>query len=170
MRVSDNSIARAMNFITLNRGSRDGVTANMAVVTPQGTVVGYVMEVSEKFAVAISILNTEFHTGGKIKGKDSFGSVLWKGTDHTMVTLSEIPRYSDIAVGDTIVTGYSSIFPEDVMIGTVTGYELTPSAYYEVDVKLATPMAALRNVFLVNYADIVERQLLEEEFGTGSQR
>ena len=33
-RVIENSIARPMNYIILNRGSRDGVMDNMAVVTP----------------------------------------------------------------------------------------------------------------------------------------
>lgn len=159
--VIDNSVVRQENYIMIDKGSREGIRPEMALVTPGGAIVGYVLRMSEKFSYAISILNTEFHTGGKIKGKEFFGSIYWDGKDHSYVTLSEIPKYADIAVGDTIVTGYSSIFPSDLLIGTVVDYELDPSSYYNARVELAADMARIGRLLVVNYADMQERLRLE---------
>lgn len=160
--VVNNSVTRQENHIIIDKGGRDGIKPNMALITPEGTIAGYVLEAGKNFSVAISVLNINFRTGGKIKGKDYFGSVWWDGADQSFVTLSEIPKYAAIEKGDTIVTGYSSIFPPDIMIGTVESYELNTSSYYDVKVRLGTRMGGLRNLLVVNYADIQERLLLEE--------
>ena len=165
--VINKSVTRPENYITLDKGRRDGVEPNMAIVTPQNTIVGYVLNCSDKFSIGIAILNANFKTGGKIKHTDNFGSVSWNGLDHGTVTLSEIPKYAEIAVGDTILTENSSIFPPDVMIGTVEGFRMTQSSYYDVDVALATNFSELKKVFLVRYSDIVERMMLEEQAAGG---
>ncbi|MCD7970242.1 MAG: rod shape-determining protein MreC [Alistipes sp.] len=160
--VINNSVTRQENFIVIDKGARDGVRVNMALVTPDKRIVGYVEDCSENFSVAKSVLNTKFRTGGQIKGKDYFGSVFWNGVSPDFVTLSEIPRYADIVRGDTILTGYSSFFPPGVLIGTVEETTLTQANYYEAKVRLATPMTRLGKLFVVNYVDIQERMLLEE--------
>ena len=41
-----------------------------------------------------------------------------------MQYLSEIPQHVSVNVGDTVeTTGYSAIFPEGVMVGTVSDFE-----------------------------------------------
>ena len=74
------------------------------------------------------------------------------------------PKYAEIAVGDTIVTtNYSSRFPPGLMIGTVESFALQEATYYDVRVRLASPIGALRNVCVVRYADALERNTLENE-------
>lgn len=161
--VINNTLSRPENFITLDKGRRDGVEPNMAVITPEGTLVGYVLDCSERFSVAMSLLNIDFQTSGTIKGKEYLGSVFWDGVSNRYATLSEIEKYGDIAVGDTVVTTeYSSRFPPGVVIGTVDSYEMKQMAYYDVKVKLATRFGSLNRVLLVRYHDIVERMMLEE--------
>jgi len=160
--VINNTLMRQQNFITLDRGRRDGVEREMAVITPEGYIVGYVMEVGERNSVAISVLNTEFRTSGRIKGRDYLGSVLWTGRNPEYVTLTEIHRYAEIAIGDTVVTDYSSRFPKDVVIGVVEDYQLTQAGYHNVRVRLAARFSALRKVLLVRYHDMAERLWLEE--------
>ena len=160
--VINNTLMRRQNFITLYRGRRDGVEREMAVITPEGYIVGYIMEVGERNSVAISVLNTDFRTSGRIKGRDYLGSVLWTGRSPEYVTLTEIHRYAEIAVGDTVVTDYSSRFPKDVVIGVVENYQITEAGYYDVRVRLAARFPALRRVLLVRYHDMAERLWLEE--------
>lgn len=159
--VINNTLTRPENFITIDKGRRDGVEPEMAVITPEGTIVGYVMDCRENTSVAISLLNTEFRTSGRIKGKDYLGSIQWKGLDHNYVTLSEIQKYAELAPGDTVVTDYSYRFPPDVMIGTVDSYEMTDAGYFNVKVKLATKFSALRKVLLVRFFDVDERRELD---------
>ena len=159
--VINNTLTRRQNFFTIDKGRRDGVEPEMAVLTPEGHIVGYIMECGERNAVGISVLNTEFRTSGRIKGTDYLGSVLWDGRDPQFVTLSEIQRYADISVGDTVVTDYSSRFPKDVTIGTVEDYEMTDAGYFNVKVRLTTRFSSLRKVLLVKYYDQAERLWLE---------
>ncbi len=159
--VISNTLTRPQNTFTIDKGRRDGVEPEMAVLTPEGHIVGYIMDCGERNSVGISVLNTEFRTSGRIKGKDYLGSVLWDGRDPQYVTLSEIQRYAQITVGDTVVTDYSSRFPKDVTIGTVEEYRMTDAGYFDVKVRLATRFSALRKVLLIRYYDQAERLWLE---------
>ena len=69
-RTVANSINRDRNFITLNRGLSHGVMTDMAVITPDGAMVGYVVGCSERYSVVLPLLNTDFRTSGKIVGDD----------------------------------------------------------------------------------------------------
>lgn len=159
--VITNTLTRPQNFFTIDRGRQHGVEPEMAVITPEGDIVGYVMECGERNSVAISLLNTEFRTSGRIKGKDYLGSILWNGRSPDYVTLSEIQRYADISTGDTVVTDYSSRFPRNLVIGTVESYEMTEAGYFNVKVRLAARISSLRKVLLVRYYDMAERLWLE---------
>lgn len=162
--VINNSVSRQENYLLLDKGTFDGLKPNMALVTPDGCIVGYIIDCNDKFSVAISLLNLEFRTGGKIKGRDYFGSIQWDGTDNNYVTFTEVTKYADIIKGDTIVTGNSSIFPPDILIGTVESFELTQASYYDIKVKLLSPLSRLTKVLVVDYSDIQERMLLEENY------
>ena len=162
-RVINNSIIRQENYITLNRGVEDGLQPDMAVVA-DGGIAGYVMNCSDHFAVCMSVLNRGFKTSGKIKGTDYFGSVSWDGASYEYVMLTEIAKYAQIHVGDTIVTtSHSSRFPPGLMIGTVADFELNNATYYDVRVKLHTDIAALNNVVVIKYLDAEERETLEND-------
>lgn len=161
-RVVNNSFTRQENYITLNKGVRDGMQPNMAVISGGG-IAGYVLSCSDRYSVCMSVLNRNFNTSGRIKGEEYFGSVYWDGISYEYVTLTEIPKYAPIEKGDTILTtDYSSIFPPDVMIGTVESFELRNATYYEVKVRLHADMASLSNVLAVKYLDAAERSALEE--------
>ena len=161
-RVVNNSFTRQENYITLNKGVLDGMEPNMAVMVGNG-IVGYVLSCSDRYSVCMSILNRNFNTSGRIQGEEYFGSIYWDGVSYEYVTLTEIPKYAPIERGDTIVTtDYSSIFPPDVMIGTVESFELRNATYYEVKVKLQVDIPALSYVLAVKYLDADERKALEE--------
>lgn len=161
-RVINNSINRAENFMTLNKGSRDGITPDMAIIS-DGAIAGYVLHCSDKFSTAISVLNTKFRTSGKLAGEDySAGSLYWDARSYEEMILSEIPKYATIEVGDTVVTTeHSSRFPEGILIGTVKNFELVNGTYYQARVKLFAQMGALNNVVLVRYEDLEEKRALE---------
>ena len=162
-RVVNNSITRTENFITIDKGIRHGVKTGMALVS-DGAIVGYILNCSDKFAVAISILNTRFKGSGLIKDQDYFGSIFWDGLRSDEVVLSEIPKYAPLEIGDTIVTTeHSSYFPPDLKIGTIQSFELINGTYYDARVKLFANMAGLRNVVLVDYTDREEKMELEHE-------
>lgn len=162
--VVSNSINKDHNFIVLNRGLRDSVSSDMAVLSPEGVMVGYVVECSERYAVAISILNTSFRASGKIAGSDYFGSIFWDGSDPHYVTMEELSKYAEPKAGDEVVsTGFSQYFPVDILIGTVEEAALNEArTAYTVRIRLAVDVSGLGDVILVRNNDAAEVQSLEE--------
>ena len=130
-RIVSNSIARDRNYITLNRGIMHGVTENMAVISPDGVMVGYVIGCSERYSVVMPLLNIDFRTSGKIAGDDHFGSISWGGGSPYKMEMTELSKYADIEVGDEVVSsGLSHYFPEGVKIGYVESYSLNDNSNY----------------------------------------
>lgn len=162
-RVIANSVNRPQNFITLNKGFNDDVSIDMAVISPEGFVVGYVVNCSENYSVAMTVLNTDFRTSGKLASDGNPGSVHWNGGDPTMVEFDEVSKYAVIECGEVVTTtGFSHYFPSDLTIGTVESFELNKAqTTYNVRVRLAADMARLGNVLLVNNTAAGEIRELE---------
>lgn len=161
--VISNTLNRAQNLIVLNRGTRDGVVADMAVVSPDGAMVGYVVDCTERYAVALSVLNTSFRASGKLADSDYFGSVYWDGVDPDVVTLGELSKYSEPQPGQEVVSaGFSQYFPAGVKIGVVESAVLNPTrTSYTARVRLTARIARLTDVLLVENRDLYEIRDLE---------
>jgi len=161
-RVVRNTITKRDNYLTINRGTDDGITPDMALVNDYG-ILGYILDCSKNYSVAVSILNmNDFRTSGKIKGSEFTGSISWDGIDYRYVELTEIPKYAEIAQGDTVVTTeYSNIFPAELPIGTVENFELVNATFYKVKLKLFADMSSMRYVYVVKLEDQAQRRELE---------
>lgn len=162
--VIGNSLNRMQNLLTLNRGRRDGVEEEMAVLAPDGSMVGYVVACTERYAVAMSVLNTSFRTSGKIADTEYSGSIYWDGVDPNTVILGELSKYAEPQPGQEVVTaGLSQYFPADVLIGWVESAELNETkTSYTVRVRLAAEMSRLNEVILVADRDRYEIQELQQ--------
>lgn len=164
--VTAGSINRSRNFIVVNRGSRQGVEQDMALLAANGAMAGYVVSVSKNYAVALSILNPLFQGSGKLYNDPAYyGSIRWDGRDSRFVTMDELSKYADIHEGDRIVsTGFSDYFPPDVPIGTVESFQLNETkTYYTVKVRLDADMSALSDVILARNSDRKELKGLESK-------
>lgn len=163
-RIISNSISRNRNFITLNRGFMHGVKRNMAVISPSGMMIGYVIGCSERYSVVLSVLNTDFRTSGKIAGDEHFGSISWSGKSPYKVEMNDLSKHADIEVGDEVVTaGLSHYFPEGIKIGYVEKYEINDTqTSFHATIRLAADMTKLNNVILIENIDYVEITDLEQ--------
>ncbi len=162
-RVVNNSVNRQNNFLTLNVGSNHGILPEMGVISEKG-VIGVIASVSNNYATVISLLNTSLKISAKHKRTGFFGSLYWDGIDYRQVILSEIPQHVDLAVGDTITTsGYSSIFPENVPLGTIEEYNLKGGNFYVVRVKLLADFKQIDNVYIIKSHFAAERKQLESQ-------
>ncbi len=169
-RIVSNSIARDRNYITLNRGITHGVTENMAVISPDGVMVGYVIGCSERYSVVMPLLNIDFRTSGKIAGDDHFGSISWGGGSPYKMEMTELSKYADIEVGDEVVSsGLSHYFPEGVKIGYVESYSLNDTqTAYDVVIRLAADVTKISNVIVIENLDYGEVSHLEDSATGGA--
>ena len=160
--VVNNSLNRADNFITIDRGESDGVNAEMGVVCGKG-VVGIVSKVAFRHALVISLLNSRSNISCKIKNRGYFGYLRWDGKDVRYTYLCDLPRHAECIEGDTIVTsGHSSIFPEGLMVGIVEKIaDSHDGLSYLLKIKLATNFSRLNDVRVISRNGIKERKELE---------
>lgn len=163
--VVNNQINRiGNNYITLNKGTLAGLKEDMGVLSPNG-IVGVVMSVSLHFSRVIPILNPKYQPSCKIKGTDYFGTLSWDGKDSRYISLKELPQHAAFNIGDTIVTsGFSTIFPEGVLVGTVEDtFKKKGENYNSLKVKLFTNFGALSEVLVVVNALKEEQLSIEKE-------
>jgi rod shape-determining protein MreC len=163
-RIISNSISRSRNFITLNRGRMHGVMVDMAVISPSGVMIGYVVGCSERYSIVLPMLNSDFRTSGKIVGDEHFGSISWSGNSSYKVEMTDLSKHADIEIGDEVVsTGLSHYFPEGIKIGYVESFSINDTqTSYSVTVRLAADMTKLNNVILIENVDYGEIKALEE--------
>lgn len=155
--VINNSVSRQNNFITLNKGRKDGVKPEMGIVGPTG-IVGIITKVSDHYSTGPTVLNRRWRVSAKIKGSNYFGSLVWDGLSSRTAQLNEIPYHVELAAGDTIITsGYSSVFPEGIMIGQIKRFDIgSGDNFYEIDVRLSTNFNTLTYVEVVQDKDANE--------------
>jgi rod shape-determining protein MreC len=170
-KVVNNSTNLRNNFLTLNKGSKQGIHKNMAVITNTG-VVGQVKEVSENFCTVMSLLHSATTINVILKKDGSFGPLHWDGEDYSFATLSDIPTHVKLIKGDTIVTSpYSTTFPENIRVGTVDSYiKEDRKPFFTVKVKLATDFKKLTYVYIVNNLLKEEQETLENQSETDKDK
>lgn len=163
-RIISNSISRSRNFITLNRGRMHGVMVDMAVISPSGVMIGYVVGCSERYSIVLPMLNSDFRTSGKIVGDEHFGSISWSGNSSYKVEMTDLSKHADIEIGDEVVsTGLSHYFPEGIKIGYVESFSINDTqTSYNVTIRLAADMTKLNNVILIENLDYGEIKELED--------
>lgn len=161
--VINNSVSKPFNYLTLNKGSDDGIQTEWGVIDQNG-VVGIISNVGPHSCRVISLLNPNFRLSCKVKNSEGFGSLVWSGTDPELALLEELPRHTVYHTGDTIVTsGFSAVFPPGIPVGTVISNDQSRKEnFFTLKVKLFADFSTLSTVQVVvnNYRD--ELKALEE--------
>ncbi len=161
--VVNNSVNKQKNFITLNRGKNSGIEEDMAVSSSRG-IVGIIVEAGRNYSIAMSVLNLEFRLSARLRKNSYFGSLTWDGLDENSLVLNEIPSHVNVSVGDTIeTTGFSAVFPEGIMVGTVSDVEGGGGDFYSIRVKPSTEFRKLNNVYVIVNLDKEDQLQLETE-------
>lgn len=119
-------IARSGNeyidTLTLNVGSRNGVTERMAVVTGGG-VVGRVVEVGTQWCKVRTMLNDDMRISVMVqrtRDEGMFGGVISTAGDSAILQLYYLPATTELEVGDKIITsGLGGTYPKGVFVGEV---------------------------------------------------
>ena len=162
-KVINNSVNRRNNYLTLNKGSLQGIKPEMGVICSDG-IVGIVKDVSEHYCSVISFLHKDSRISARVKKTGYIGSMVWEGFDETHGTLNDIAKHVKISKGDSIYTSaFSAIFPEGVLIGTVEDVKSAGgNNFQDINVKLTTPFGKLTYVYVVSNLLKDEQRALEE--------
>ena len=168
--VLHQTIHKANNFLTLDKGSEDGIKVGMAVLGVNG-VVGKVNGVSTNFSSVLSLLNSQTTLSCKFKKNKSLGFLVWNGKSASGLTyrqalLIDVPLTTKITVGDTIVTaGYSDNFPGGIAVGKVMDFSLASDGQsQDVKIELFLDFNILDHVFIVRDVLREEKDSLELKY------
>jgi rod shape-determining protein MreC len=157
-KVITNELSKRENLITIDKGEADGIHKDMGVVSGNG-IVGIVYMAGQHYSIVIPVLNTQSNISCTIQGRGYFGYLHWNGGPSSLAYVDDVPRHAHFRRGDKVVTsGYSSIFPEGIMVGTV-GYVFNSAdgLSYRVQVKLSTDFGRLRDVCVIADDTMKER-------------
>lgn len=161
-KVVNFSFSGVNNYITLDKGSSDGIKPDMGVISGGG-VVGVIYNVSEKFSVVIPVINSKFRLSAKIKNSENYGSVFWNGKNIGEAQIQELPKHEVFQKGDTVLTSFSRIFPRNIIIGVVSseGYSRDDN-FNTFNIQLATNFYSLQDVLVIDDTYYEEQKQLEE--------
>ena len=107
--------------IIINRGTADGISKDMAVVTPQG-LVGSVVNVYTNVAKVQLILDSRSAVGTLVQRPESRVAAIVEGSTSSplMPRMVNIARDADIIKSDKLITsGFGGIYPKGLLIGEV---------------------------------------------------
>ena len=162
-KIIKNDYSKTYNFLQIDKGKNQGVEKEMAVINSKG-IIGITDNSTSNFTRVQSILNRNSKINARLKGNTFyFGTLKWNGKDYNTVQLHDIPRQAPLKIGDTIETGGKSvIFPEGILIGTISKINLGNSSNNKVDVKLFNDMSNLGYVYVVKSLLKKEIDILEK--------
>jgi len=163
-RVINNSVHKSNNYLTLDKGRRDGLKEGMGVITKNG-VIGIISSISNKFSLVISVLHQKSSISVRLKNEMFLGRMIWDGFNYREAIIRDIPNHANISIGDTIISsGNSAIFPVGIKIGKVIAFDKIPGDnFYQINIQFFEDLNKITYVYITESLIKEEKELLESE-------
>lgn len=170
-KVVSNSVTAQNNYIVLGRGANKQLQKDAGVVDPGNGVVGIVTDVSDNFAVVMSLLHKDSRISAKLKKGGDGGQVTWDGKEPNRLSLIDIKKSAKVAKGDTVFTsGFTTTFPYGLMLGIVDEVLQDKSTNnLIIKLKSAANFYNLQNVYTIDNLQKDEINALIEKAKTKNQ-
>jgi rod shape-determining protein MreC len=136
------------NSILISLGEQQGIQPNMAVISTDG-IVGKTVSVGDRTTLVQVVNDANFRISVKFQRSRALGIAHWINSNHAQVP--EIPKTIVIEPGEKILTsGYSGIYPENLVIGTVVGVNISENGLYQIaEIQPTTDLNRIEAVFVV---------------------
>ena len=163
-KVVNNTTQLANNYITIDKGTDDGLHPGMGVISPTG-IVGKVKICNQHFSVITSILHSGYLISSQLTNAGENGSARWDGVDPHLIKLDDIPSHKPVSKGDSVVTsGFNLTFPPGILVGRVRSVGIQPNqTFHDITLDLATNFSNLAFVYVVENRLQVEQDQLEKK-------
>jgi rod shape-determining protein MreC len=145
-RVIGASAGTASRTIEIDRGKRDGIVTNMAVITADG-VVGKVVEAYGDISQVLLLTDKDSGVGAMLAESRIQSPV--GGTGEPLLVMKYVANDDAVKPGETVVTsGMDRIFPRDLPVGTVV--EVKPgNPFKQIRVRPAANLERLEEVIVL---------------------
>jgi rod shape-determining protein MreC len=164
-KVINNSVNRSNNYITINRGSKQGIAKGMGVICSSG-LVGKVVFVGEYLSVVQSLLHKDSRFSAMLAKNKEIGYIEWSDNlDPHMGYLKDVSNNAQPKIGEDVVTSDYSLFPAGIPIGKISNLHTKAGGFaLNMEVKLAVDFSRLQ------YVDVVVNKLAQEQAGLEAQQ
>lgn len=158
-RIVSNKITMRDNYLTIDKGAKDGVKPRMGVLCGTG-IVGIVSQVTDNYSLVMSVLNSKSSISCRLRGSNYFGYLHWGGGNVLCATLDDVPRHANFKIGDAVETsGFSNVFPPGIFVGRIINIrDSRDGLSYQLTVQLSSDLANIRDVAVIlnnNDTDII---------------
>ncbi|GAB3966254.1 rod shape-determining protein MreC [Spirosoma terrae] len=166
-KVVNNTTQFANNYITIDKGTDDGIRPGMGVISPTG-IVGKVKICNRNFSVITSILHSDYLVSSQLIKAGEIGTSKWDGVDPHLIKLNDISLTKKVSKGDSVVTSErNSTFPPGILIGRVRSVGIQPNkVFHDLTLDLATNFSSLAFVYVVENRLQGEQEQLEKQVET----
>ena len=133
--------------ITIDKGTSEGVHADMAVISPAG-IVGRVIQPSPRAAKVQLLIDRNAAAGALVERTRAQGVVIGTGDDE--LRMDYVSGSSEVKPGDVVVTsGIDGIYPKGFVIGQIQSVKRGAGQYSSIVIRPAVDFSALEAVLIV---------------------
>jgi rod shape-determining protein MreC len=163
-KVINNSVNKRNNYLTITKGSKDGVAKGMGVITGAG-VVGKVVYVGEHLSIVQSLLHKDSRFSAMLAKNKEIGYLEWgDDLDPHKGLLVDITNSAQPRVGEWVVTSQLSLFPAGIPLGRVSKLNAKGAGFFlNMEVALAVDFSKLEYVYVINNKFATEQTGLEAQ-------
>jgi rod shape-determining protein MreC len=135
--------------ITVNKGERDGVRGDFAVIAPEG-VVGRVLDRPAPRAARVQLIISGNAGAGAMIERSRAGGVVVGGGENPPLLMDYVSNLADVKVGDTVVTsGTDGIYPKGYPIGRVESVERGAGLYKRIGVRPLVDFSNIEEILII---------------------
>ncbi len=136
------------NTLIIEKGARDGITKDMAVITPLG-LVGKISAAADNYSYVLLITDISFSAAVKIQETRKEAILSGTGTGHCI--LKYVAEEDTIKQGNAIITsGFDDLFPQELVVGYVSRVDRKGSGIFQqVEVTPSQDLTKLDEVIVV---------------------
>ncbi len=164
-KVINNSVNRSNNYLTINRGSDQGVEKGMGVICDKG-IVGKVVYVSGHFAVVQSLLHKDSQFSAMLAKNKEIGYIEWgDDLDPHKGVLKDVSNNALPKLGELVVTSGYSLFPAGISIGKISNLHTKAGG-----VSLTMEVALAVDFSKLDYVNVVDNKFATEQQGLEAQQ
>lgn len=148
--VSGYHADRWTRTIDIDKGAKDGIMKDLAVITPLG-VLGMVIEVNGRTSKVLLDTDTRSNIDVIVQRTRVRGVVEGNGGNALVLKYIQQEQADDVRIGDTLLTsGLTGIFPKGLVIGEVSKIEQSPDSFFKsIEVRPATDINYVEEVLVV---------------------
>jgi len=146
-RVISRGLERWSETVIINKGRKDGISKDMAVITPRG-LVGKISRVDDAYAYVLLV--TDINFSAAVKVQETRKDAILSGTGAGRCVLKYIPQEETVREGEVIVTsGFDDLFPHELTVGFVSRVSRGSGIFQQIEVRPFQDLTKLDEVVVV---------------------